>query len=293
MPGGSQIPTGSIWGGGQAGRLVAANGWSAWSAAVDERLYSFVRIGASHPGGQGVSVEQDPRTESPTLPLHWGGTAAAEGRPPHAAAGPRPAPSSGCSLGAPRLQGLKKRLQAGLVVTARTRLTRLCPVHSACGPLAPPEDQLQLRRAGTFLCHRGIGTSLSSFLTVEANVISLGIHLGSSKIALRLGPSGRCHQDLGRAGGCCSNPAGPGQSLETLVRCAPDGIWVSNMQPATSDLRRWTERHKLCTRAQPCQLLWVLPRSWHERRLDFLRERILVSESPSNPAQLTGAGPII
>jgi hypothetical protein len=145
VPGGSQIPTGSIWGGGQSGRLIAANGWSAWSAAVDERLYSFVRIGASHPGGQGVSVEQDPHTESPTLPLHWGGTAA-EGRSPHAAAGPRPAPSSGCSPGAPRLEG-QKRLQAGLVVTARTRLTRLCPVHSACGPLAPHEDQLQLRRA--------------------------------------------------------------------------------------------------------------------------------------------------
>jgi len=48
---------------------------------------------------------------------------------------------------------------------------------------------------GALFCHRGVGTPLSSLLTVEANVISLGIYLRPSKIALRFGPSGRSQQD--------------------------------------------------------------------------------------------------
>jgi hypothetical protein len=48
---------------------------------------------------------------------------------------------------------------------------------------------------GAFLRHRGVGTQLSSFLTVESNVISLGVHLLPSKFPPRFGPSGRSQQD--------------------------------------------------------------------------------------------------
>ncbi len=45
-----------------------------------------------------------------------------------------------------------------------------------------------------FLCQGGLSTTLSSFLTFETNVISLGFYVGPSKISPRFGPSGRNQQ---------------------------------------------------------------------------------------------------
>lgn len=53
---------------------------------------------------------------------------------------------------------------------------------------------LNLSAFAAFLCHGGLGTTLSSFLAFETNVISLGFYVRPSKIPPRFGPSGRNQQ---------------------------------------------------------------------------------------------------